>query len=255
MQKVISILGESFNRYDIEGDPFPGFTRYNFDNYPSWYTYQTFIMLQSEMFVEEWREKPKDIKPCLGHFAKTKIIAQGFEHIPALGYIDNTIDDKYRGEAETYMRAHEFVVDFPNNDYQHLIVHTDYGHACVLPNVNGETHFRMRSEWGLPKKLSKTFQRWTDVTTTNLLKFINYDNTIVMIHNDHGTMRNNKKGKRNLFDGFLFIRSPMPLKPWTREVTWADIRMTLATVFGIKKEMRLIEGESLVDYSCGIKFG
>lgn len=253
MQKVVSILGESFNRHDIEGDPFPGFTRYDFNNAPAWYTYQAFICLQSEMIVNEWRLPPDEQKPCLGYFTKTKIIAQGFEDVPAIRGIDPTIDDKYRDEPETYEIAHKFIVDFPHNDYQHVMIHTDYGHAAWFLNRFGETPFRHRSEWGVPKNLYKTFARWKDCTHHNLLKFID-DTTTVLIHNDHGTMRSNKRGKKNLQDGFLFVRSPHPQIDLKREIGWADIRMTLATLFGTKKQMNLNYGESFIRYDrCDLK--
>jgi hypothetical protein len=252
--KVITLICESFNRYDTTDVVIPGFKKLDFNLFPAdksqtaLYLLETDTMpgneiLDDEKKLEIWKKKLKfsHARDFICDYVKTRMISYFWRprHMrPSMDYgvVDDTVEYsnpfhmlKLDGSAEPDSKNFKILKDF----IEHEFYTSDFQHLIYWPLV-GHLYFRMEGEnSGVPYSLEKTFKHWIQTLEDHILPLIKMDETLVMIHNDHGTRRKGKPFWPMINDGFLYIHDPLDRVNCDWEVTWTDIRKTLCDNFGI----------------------
>lgn len=252
--KVFTIMCESFNRYDAADESLPGFSQFDFNSTPATCTWMSYHLMQTdkklqvaESGLNRWTP---DNRPdeYIAKYAKTRIIGQNWESTLAPTWLDAKIPidnaNQSPGGIEPDCPPFEVLIDFLKNefyqsDYQHLIYKTYIGHSNKRVG---------RENRGIPRSMRKTFGYWMKVVRESVLPRIRLDETVVLLHNDHGSVQKGRKYDEAMYDGFLWIRDPLDRVHWTenRDVHWMDIRQTLIRLMDIRDKIKFDEGMPLI---------
>ncbi len=206
--KVITLICESFNRYDLGNISLPGVARFNFDTGPSTISHETLRLMMNLEFNESLSD-PK----CLSKKIKTRLISNFWpkhtdpkiiDPLASIECIEGRDNAKKKMEPDSshFKTLLDFLdKEFYKSDYQWLIYWPYIGHAGMnlrLPEENS----------GIPKTCEKTLQSWFHTIKTMIFPRIEMDETIILIHNDHGTARIGRSFNEAMYDGFIFIKTP-----------------------------------------------
>jgi len=265
--KIINLVWESFNRYDVTNLSLPGFGRFNFNSCAGNSATALYLMQTGDIDPEFGKtiEDLKNYRPAINftkkffskpnsfiaNFAKTRIISIYWPHFYDTNFLDPRTKgghefNKPHGEPEPAGEQFENLLDFLKNefyqsDYQHLIYWSMVGHgSCGNCRIGEENK-------GVAATLEKTATHWMDCIKTHVMPLVNLDKSILMMHNDHGTTRNPIiDGRNNYNDGFIYLPSDRAIIESDYTVTLSDIRKTLRMSFGIDDKLPPEIGKCLV---------
>ena len=265
--KVINLVCESFNRYDVENIELPGFKKFDFSTFPSNRSPSSLYFMEcfsrcSEKSLKElnnWQRliQYKESDKFICDYVKTRMISYFWRPRHTRSSIDYGVDDGTREntnaflliqmdgslepESRNFKKMLKFLKEeFYSSDFQHLIYWSLIGHV----------NFRIGEEnKGIPTTLNKTLQEWIGNIQEQVIPLIDMDNTIVMIHPDHGTRRKGMDFDKSLYDSFLWVHDPLDRFQWNEEsdINWADMRKTLCDIFSVN-EVDTENGRSI----CGL---
>ncbi len=239
--RLISILCESLNRYDLVGCIPAGFAQHDLDLHPALISVDALYEMETE-FPREHANGSELFSVAgafLANHVRTRLISnywpRGHDPIfldPLASRKVHEDDDHKRMEPD----CHHFgmFVDFIRNEfyssvpeYRHLIYWPYTGHAGLKLRVPEDNH-------GIPADCSRTWRRWIAVLQEHVFPLIHWDRTVVLIHPDHGTNRKGIAYERAMRDGFLLAWHPGHKPAAERQLlTWADLRQTEQAALGI----------------------
>lgn len=274
--KIISIIWESFNRYDVANLKIDGFSKLNFTSCSGNSAAALYLMQTAGIPDPDWGKTTKDYEKALenfrpqegvnnpkvkkkffsapdsfiANFAKTRLISIYWPHF----YDTSFLDPRNKGGHEFNSASHILrepenecfvaLIDFLKNefyqtDYQHLIYWSMLGHgSCGNCRVDEENH-------GVPITLEKTASYWLNCLQEHVFPLIDFEKSILIMHNDHGTSRKSKCGNPYT-DGFIWLPTKNLAVEDTYEVTWSDIRKTLRAGFEIDDKLPPETGKCLL---------
>lgn len=97
-------------------------------------------------------------------------------------------------ECETFLRA-----EFYSSKHEHLIMWPKLGR--VGHRVGKENH-------GIPVSLVRTFEHYVNILVSRLFPLVDFDNTVVIMHTDHGSARRDLNDDMSMRSGFSFTYTP-----------------------------------------------
>ena len=134
------------------------------------------------------------------------------------------MDSPMEPQAPIYTRFLQFLEsDFYESDYRRVIYWSLIGHV----NRRAE-----KENSGIPANLKQTFSLWADLILDEILPRVNFDNTVLMIHPDHGTRRKGRPMHQSVHDGWLWLRhTEFEIgKVHDRRISWRDYRRTVLDI-------------------------
>jgi hypothetical protein len=229
IKKAIILICESMTRYDIGDNNFDGHKRYNL-NTSGLEPQNSYRTLRELFFL-------KNKKINMDKYIKSKVIAIIFpekklkNHFPELETYYTNEQEKLDIEPNCKMFTHfkkYMTEEFYKNDTDLLIYWASVGHIGR----------RLTDEEERGGFLTESSKYWFDIIKTEVFPMINFDDTLVLINNDHGTKRVELKWKQT-FDGFLFLKDPLGReKDMIADITYKDIQATLIHYFNIDEKIK-----------------
>lgn len=239
--KVIQILCESFNRYDLElampSIMQAGFTVMPMDGFPVDASAKALYAAQTETPYEDRCESKvfSGSKEFLANRIKTRIFSTPWpswlnsEALDPLTKFSNELTYHEGNPQEPQSKLFSNFVWF----VRHLLYCSDYQHVIYLSTLGHSDWGRCGDEnKGIPGYLKVTFNQFWMSLVFELFPWILLDQTVVLIHQDHGTARAGREFNSAMFDGFLLIKAPTPIID-RDPVYWGNMRATVVKACGI----------------------
>lgn len=260
MTKVLTFLCESCNLGDSEDIDLSdlGFQKLRFDMRPAntsdeaLYHLQTFSPMERRNRKEIFTRTPE----FLACHAKTRIFGDiwlpnfAVWNLDPLTKSDKPISIFSRHKSEPDNEIFRNFLDFMENEFHR----SEYRHAIYLSILGHIGNREGEENRGIPATLSKTLSRLMEVFRQHVGPLVDWDNTFVFIHPDHGTKRMGVSWETATHDGFLWFRHPQgkqikppPFANGMPVATWKNILATICEILEV--ELPKNESVSLLRYA------
>lgn len=239
--KVIQILCESFNRHDLAlampSIEQSGFTILPMDGFPVDTSAKAIYAAQTETHYEQRFECKvfSGSKEFLFNRVKTRMFSTpwpSWMNIKALDPMMKFTQDLDYHEGNPQEPQCRMFGDFCWF-VRHRFYGSDYQHVIYLSTLGHSNWGRVVAENdGIPSSLENTFKWLWDSLSENLFPYVKWNETVGLIHQDHGTARTGREFRSAMFDGFLLLKAPTPIIE-RHPVQWGNIRATVAKACGV----------------------
>jgi hypothetical protein len=258
IKKIISLVCESMNRYDITDFSIPFIDDsmfYEMDLEASEWSVKALYLMQKDDNLPELSVATRESLPSIfieegkfiANYTRTRIFSNFWPKQWSPEYLDPKCNVKslhtHKIEPLTpyYPAFLSFLKDeFYKSDYAHVIYWSAIGHPGDCRRIEEENN-------GVPPCLKKTIKYWFELIQKEIIPLIDKENTIVLIHPDHKTAREGIDYKLAQSKGFLYFYPKVnALLNNNTIITWKDIRKTIRNATGVDNIMPYHESGNII---------